>query len=196
MLTSFFGGVKSSNPGNTPASSSTSSVSLQQAETADDVEQCIFTVGHSNVSAEAFLALISQHSIKKLVDVRSIPSSRRFPHFSKKSLESLCHKQGISYQHCPQLGGKEPGIVKNLMKPEGQMALAKLAEASREDRTVYMCAESDWRDCHRQVIAHRLLKDFGIVSIHILRNGSTQSHPSTYKLPAHFAMPLDYSKKI
>jgi len=41
----------------------------------------IWTIGHSIRSTEEFLALLHEHAIDSLVDVRSFPGSRRCPQF-------------------------------------------------------------------------------------------------------------------
>lgn len=129
---------------------------------------------------------------RALVDVRSIPSSGRFPHFKRRALEGLCKQRGVSYRHCPELGNKVGGIAHLLRQPEGRAALAALAAAAAEGATAYMCAEADWRDCHRQVISQRLFEDYGITSTHILRDGSAQPHPADHVLPVNFGvMPGD-----
>jgi len=154
----------------------------------------IFTIGHSNHEAGAFLKLLAQYRIKSVIDVRSIPSSGRFPQFKKRNLESLCSKSSVSYRHAPELGNKVDGIARLLQRPEGQRALVELAAASDFERanvegaTAYMCAEADWRDCHRQVIAQRLREDFGVVTTHILRDGRTELHPAAHVLPASYGM--------
>mmetsp|Transcript_18130 Transcript_18130/g.58768 ORF Transcript_18130/g.58768 Transcript_18130/m.58768 type:complete len:142 (-) Transcript_18130:29-454(-) len=70
----------------------------------------------------------------------------------------------------------------------GQAALAELAASPlRPDgATAYMCAEADWRDCHRQVIAQKLMEDFGLATLHIKRDGSLEEHPRRHVLPAHY----------
>lgn len=159
-------------------------------------------MGHSNHEPGPFFALLARYGVRALVDVRSIPSSGRFPHFKKRSLETLCRGRGVSYRHCPELGNKVGGIAQLLRQPEGQAALAELAAAAKraapalaweegrapEGATAYMCAEADWRDCHRQVIAQELLSVFSIPTIHILRDGSTELHPCDHVLPSHYGM--------
>lgn len=153
----------------------------------------IFTVGHSDHETRTFFDLLRRHRIKHLVDVRSIPSSGRFPQFKKRSLQNACASGGVSYRHCPELGNKATdgkyggGIVHLLQQPEGQVALSELATAARNESggaTAYFCAEADWKDCHRQVVAQRLLAEYGITTTHILKNGLTELHPSSYILPS------------
>jgi len=151
----------------------------------------LFSIGHSNHDPEPFFALLARHRIAALVDVRSIPSSQRFPHFKERALTAQCRRRGVSYRHCPELGNKVGGIARLLAQPEGQAELEKLAAAVRpapEAATAYMCAETDWRDCHRQVIAQRLLEDFGITSLHIMRDGSLEPHPIAHVLPSHYGV--------
>ena len=57
----------------------------------------LWTIGHSNHSAEKFLDLLSRHGIACVVDVRSIPHSRRNPQFNRERMspESLIARHQI-----------------------------------------------------------------------------------------------------
>jgi uncharacterized protein (DUF488 family) len=57
----------------------------------------IYTIGHSNHSGEAFLALLHQHEITCLVDVRSQPYSRYNPHFNREALALSLKAAQIGY---------------------------------------------------------------------------------------------------
>ncbi|HEY7328895.1 MAG TPA: DUF488 family protein, partial [Gemmataceae bacterium] len=46
----------------------------------------LFTIGHSNHPLDRFLALLVQHEIEALVDIRRFPGSRKHPHFSRDNL--------------------------------------------------------------------------------------------------------------
>ena len=65
----------------------------------------IYTIGHSTHSADAFLGLLAAHSIGAVADVRTIPKSRRHPHFSREAMEEWLGRSGIGYRHFPALGG-------------------------------------------------------------------------------------------
>src|SRR5213594_427265 len=65
----------------------------------------VFTVGHSNRSLDAFLAILRGHRIDCLADVRSIPRSRHNPQFNAEELEKSLSREGISYIRLPLLGG-------------------------------------------------------------------------------------------
>ncbi|MGH7447521.1 MAG: DUF488 family protein, partial [Longimicrobiales bacterium] len=66
----------------------------------------IFTVGHSTRTGEEFLEILRAHGIRRLVDVRRYPGSRRHPHFSRESLERTLPAHGIAYEHEVALGGR------------------------------------------------------------------------------------------
>lgn len=159
-------------------------------------ERLLYTIGHSNHEVSSFFALLQKFRVCGLVDVRSIPSSGRFPQFKRHQLERLCKDRGITYRHCPELGNKLGGIYHLLQRPEGQEALQDLIACSRgcgkpdgdwDERhrwVAFMCAESDWTDCHRQVIAHVLAEEHGVTVRHIKRDGTCQEHPKGYEVCA------------
>jgi uncharacterized protein (DUF488 family) len=43
----------------------------------------IFTIGHSNHPLERLLALLAQHGVEALADIRRFPGSRKHPHFHR-----------------------------------------------------------------------------------------------------------------
>jgi uncharacterized protein (DUF488 family) len=57
----------------------------------------LYTIGHSNHSPDTFLALLRQHGITALADVRSHPYSRYLPHFTQADLKVLLAEAGIHY---------------------------------------------------------------------------------------------------
>eukprot|EP00913_Durusdinium_trenchii_P006835 g6426.t1 len=90
--------------------------------------------------------------------------------------------------------GVEGGILALLELPEGRAAVARLAESASQatlagPKSAFMCAEADWRECHRQVVAQRLLQDFGVTVRHIKRDGTLELHPEDHVLPSYFAVP-------
>ena len=175
------------------AESSGTAETAETAEASRFLRGRLFSVGHSNNEADQFFKLLDRHNVKELVDVRSIPSSGKFPHFKRSALQQLCQRRGISYRHCPQLGNKgvDGGILALLATEDGAAALEKLAATASEatlmgPKTAIMCAEADWHECHRQVVAQRLLESFGVVVAHIKRDGSLEQHPQNHVLPPYF----------
>jgi len=65
----------------------------------------IYTIGHSTRSLDEFVGLLQQHGIVQLADVRTVPKSRRHPHFAGDALSKSLPEAGIGYRHVPGLGG-------------------------------------------------------------------------------------------
>src|SRR5262245_22467285 len=66
----------------------------------------VLTIGHSNHTLDRFLALIAQHEIAALVDIRRFPGSRKHPHFHRDNLAAALAKSGVEYQWLEALGGR------------------------------------------------------------------------------------------
>ena len=57
----------------------------------------VFTIGHSNLDIDAFIANLRRNGITVVRDVRSWPHSKIFPHFNQDELKSALEKAGIRY---------------------------------------------------------------------------------------------------
>jgi len=67
----------------------------------------IYTVGHSNLSIAGLLAILQQHGISLLADVRSAPHSRLWPQFNQRELQNSLRDEGIGYFFLgKELGGR------------------------------------------------------------------------------------------
>lgn len=158
------------------------------------METCIWTVGHSTRSAAELDQILSAHQIEALVDVRSFPGSRRYPHFNQLALSKGLEHVGIQYVHCPKLGGRrQPTLhskntawknasfrayADHIETEEFRMGIEELLEVSSRKRTAIMCAEALWWRCHRSLIAD-YLKARGIEVIHILDVKQSEDHRYT-----------------
>lgn len=69
----------------------------------------LFTIGHSNHLAGRFFALLRQHEIESLVDIRRFPSSRRLPHFNRPNLAEALEEHGVQYYWLESLGRQSKG---------------------------------------------------------------------------------------
>jgi uncharacterized protein (DUF488 family) len=154
----------------------------------------LYTIGHSTRTNEAFLELLLAHRIAKLVDVRTIPRSRRHPHFNRETLARSLAEASIEYRHAPALGGlRRPrrdsintgwrnasfrGYADHMQTPEFEQALEALMAGAPRERTAIMCAEAvPWR-CHRSLIADALLAG-GIRVAHIMTGERVEPHALT-----------------
>jgi uncharacterized protein (DUF488 family) len=69
-------------------------------------EQQIWTIGHSTLSIDEFVSSLEAFSIQLVADVRSFPSSRRYPQFNKESLRVSLANANVDYIHMPEIGGR------------------------------------------------------------------------------------------
>jgi uncharacterized protein (DUF488 family) len=150
----------------------------------------LFSIGHSNIAAERFIALLQDAKVNAVVDVRSVPSSRRFPWFAKKNLEARLTADGIAYMAMgDMLGGRPPdnrlyrdGIADYeamAMEPQYQAGIDRLIDAAARSRVCLMCAEREPLDCHRCLLVARSLTERGFAVGHILHDGTIESHAET-----------------
>jgi uncharacterized protein (DUF488 family) len=64
-----------------------------------------FTIGHSTRSVEEFVGLLRAADVRLVVDVRTMPRSRRMPQFNADGLPIALADVGIDYEHVHALGG-------------------------------------------------------------------------------------------
>ena len=154
----------------------------------------IHTIGHSTRAIDEFIALLTDHRIQQLADVRTIPRSRRHPQFSKEALSVSLPAAGIAYRHVAALGGlRKPRAdsTNTAWRHEGFRGYADYMESSTFEQavddllvwadaapTAVMCAEAVWWQCHRSLIADAL-KARGVQVRHILDGPKIVEHPYT-----------------
>jgi uncharacterized protein (DUF488 family) len=126
----------------------------------------VYSIGHSNRSIEEFLEILKKHKIKKIIDVRRFPSSKKFPWFNKENLERILKEKNIEYIHFKSLGGfRKEGYKIFIKTKEFKEEIEKLIKIL-EERSAIMCSERFWFRCHRRFICYELIKK-GIKVIHI-----------------------------
>jgi len=141
----------------------------------------IKTIGHSNHPIERFLDLLKAGGVRLLVDVRSMPYSRRFPQFGRERLARSLGEAGIDYLwEGEALGGKPGqgggGYNELAARPAFKDALGRLIERAESTPLCLMCAEKEPLDCHRTVLVARRLAERGVAVEHLLADGSTRVH--------------------
>ena len=154
----------------------------------------VTTVGHSTHPIEVFIGMLQAHGIRRLIDVRTIPKSRRNPQFTQNSLAQSLQAEGMEYCHLPGLGGlrrarqdsvntgwRNPsfrGYADYMQTPEFRENLEVLIQLASQTPTAIMCAEAvPWR-CHRSLIADALTAR-GIMVLDILTATKAQPHVMT-----------------
>lgn len=151
----------------------------------------VLTIGHSTRALDELIALLREHRIDLVVDVRTYPGSRRHPQFDREALEASLPAAGIEYRHEPALGGRRSpspdspntawrvagfrAYADHMATTEFGGALERLLELARTRRPAIMCAEAvPWR-CHRQLIADALVAA-GAEVRHVLGPGRAERH--------------------
>jgi uncharacterized protein (DUF488 family) len=130
----------------------------------------IWTIGHSTHSLEEFVAMLKAHDITQLVDVRTIPKSRRVHQFNADSLAAALPKLGIEYVHMKVLGG--------LRHAKKDSVNTGWRNASFRGYADYMGTDAvPWR-CHRSLIGDALLVRGGHVE-DIMSATSSREHELT-----------------
>jgi uncharacterized protein (DUF488 family) len=154
-------------------------------------EGAVFTVGHSTMPIERFIALLQTYGVKRLVDIRSAPRSRHNPQFNDTSLAGSLTARQIEWVHIQALGGLRRahkdspntgwrnesfrGYADYMQSEEFRDALETLIRMSRQERAAIMCAEAvPWR-CHRSLVADALTVR-GIPAVEILSESSYRMH--------------------
>jgi uncharacterized protein (DUF488 family) len=155
----------------------------------------IWTIGHSTRTIDEFISLLQANQIRLLVDVRSLPGSKRYPQFNKEALADSLGKTGIRYEHFPELGGRRKakpeskntawrnasfrGYADYMETEEFRKGVDRLLDlAAGAGPTAIMCAEAVWWRCHRSLISD-YLKARGIEVLHIMDAKKTEPHPYT-----------------
>jgi uncharacterized protein (DUF488 family) len=154
----------------------------------------VFTVGHSTLPIERFVAVLAAYDIARLADVRTVPRSRRNPQFNADALRASLRAANIDYVPFGELGGlRKPrpgsqnegwrnesfrGYADYMQTDEFTEGVERLVKLAGECRTAIMCAEAvPWR-CHRSLVADALLVR-GIAVVEVLSETNWQEHALT-----------------
>jgi uncharacterized protein (DUF488 family) len=154
----------------------------------------VLTIGHSTRPFEAFAELLRAHGVTRLIDVRTVPRSRRNPQFNTETLPDSLAAVNIGYEHAAGLGGfrrttpDSPntgwrnlsfrGYADYMQTADFADHLARLIERAQTDRVALMCAEAvPWR-CHRSLIADALIVH-GVPACEIVSPTRLQPHKLT-----------------
>jgi uncharacterized protein (DUF488 family) len=129
----------------------------------------LFTVGYERRSLDELIAALVDAGVKRLIDVRELPLSRR-PGFSKTALGEALRDAGIEYVHAKALGNPKPNrerywagdieggaaVYRKHLSNGSRSALVELADSLGDGRACLLCFERDHTECHRDVIVEAL----------------------------------------
>ena len=139
-----------------------------------DTRPTIYTIGHGRHAWVDFLALLGEHRIALVCDVRSAARSR-WPQYNGRVLEAALKENRIGYEWLPECGGKVVAPPEELGR-----GLDRIMELASEARVALMCSESHpltkhrpqpRANCHRVGLLGPPLRARGARLIHILPDG-------------------------
>jgi uncharacterized protein (DUF488 family) len=155
------------------------------------------TVGHSTADAAPFAELLGRTGVQLLVDVRSFPGSRKFPHFGREQMQTWLPAAGVEYRWEPRLGGRRKRIVADsphtalrdasfrnyadymTSDPAFEVALDEVLAEAAQGVTAIMCSEALYWRCHRRLISDAavLLRQADV--LHLGHDGRLTPHALT-----------------
>jgi len=143
----------------------------------------IYTVGHSNHTADYFLELLKAFGVNCLVDVRSIAASTYNPQFNREPLQAYLKNNDIAYLHFaeefgarhsdPDLLDEEGKVDFGLVRRSWQFknGVERLWQGINKGYSMaLMCSEAEPFDCHRFSMISVALEKEGFDVNHILKD--------------------------
>jgi uncharacterized protein (DUF488 family) len=133
----------------------------------------IFTIGYEATTMGEFLTALTDAGVKRVIDVRALPLSRR-PGFSKTPLKAALAEAGIDYVHLKGLGtpadgraaaraGKQEDLERiyagQLDLPEAIVQAEQMRELATDQPSALLCFERDPAQCHRSLLLNAVASD-------------------------------------
>ncbi len=140
----------------------------------------IFTIGYENSTVGEFVQALTNAGVKRVIDVRAVPNSRR-PGFSKTPLRNALAEAGIDYVHLRALGtpadgraaaraGRHDDLVRiyagQLELPEAIAEGAQMLDLAGEEPSALLCYERDPAECHRTLLLSATAPDAEVVHLY------------------------------
>lgn len=154
----------------------------------------IWTIGHSTHSSDELIALLKEHQLESLVDIRAFPSSARNPQFNRQNLGQRLSEEGLIYHWLgKELGGYRkktgpnsshialvsPGFrdyADHMASEDFLRGVLELEVLAAQKRLAVMCAEKLWWRCHRSLLSDYLVACRGVEVLHIVGQGAVERH--------------------
>lgn len=139
----------------------------------------IFTIGYEGATQGEFLAALEAAGVRRVIDVRAVPNSRR-PGFSKTPLRNALAEAGIDYVHLRALGtpadgraaaraGRHADMARiyagQLELPEAMAEGARLLDLAAERPSALLCFEREPAECHRTLLLDAVAANAEVVHL-------------------------------
>jgi uncharacterized protein (DUF488 family) len=140
----------------------------------------IFTIGYEGTTVGEFLNALKEAGVRRVIDVRALPLSRR-PGFSKSALRASLDEAGIEYVHLKALGtpangraaaraGKQAELEKiyagQLELPEAIAQSAQMLDLAGEMPSALLCMERDPAQCHRTLLLDAVAANAEVIHLY------------------------------
>jgi uncharacterized protein (DUF488 family) len=152
----------------------------------------IFTIGHGARAFGDFVATLRSTGVECVIDVRRFPGSRRHPQFGREKLSDALARSGLAYAWLPALGGRRAAGDQPSPNPAWQVdafrhyadymdspafaaGLAELLALATRHPSAVMCAETHPSQCHRRLIADKLVA-LGHGVVHLISPSASEPH--------------------
>ena len=155
----------------------------------------VFTIGYEGLDFDEFTALLAEHEIDTVVDIRELPHSRK-PGFSKKAISTALNLSGVEYVHMVDLGC--PKLVRDRYREDGNWkrytegflkhlktqdaAISELSDLVSSSNCALLCYEADFYFCHRSMVANAVRENCGVQIAHIRSTGSRKVNSESHRL--------------
>lgn len=156
----------------------------------------LLTLGHGTLDGAGLVDLLHAGGVRRLVDVRRFPGSRRNPEVGRDALTERLPDAGIDYRWEERLGGRrrlpkdQPAEVDGWWRvtsfrayaahtrtEDFRAALAQVLVEASEETTAIMCSESLWWRCHRRMVSDVAVLVHGAEVLHLGHDGGLTPHP-------------------
>jgi uncharacterized protein (DUF488 family) len=136
----------------------------------------LYTIGYGGRPPQEFLALLVDHGIRSVADVRLRPDKAAMGAYVRakspeRGIEKLLSGAGIAYYSIVELGNLFMGRddwrtpYGELLRQSGDLLMARLD--GLPEPFCLLCAEKHAADCHRQMIAEHLVASRGWTVQHL-----------------------------
>ena len=140
----------------------------------------VFTIGYEGATVGEFLQALTDAGVKRVIDVRAVPNSRR-PGFSKTPLRNALAEEGIEYVHLRALGtpadgraaaraGRHEDLIRiyagPLELPAAIAEGAQMVDLAGEKPSAVLCYERDPAGCHRTLLLSAVAPSAEVVHLY------------------------------
>lgn len=134
----------------------------------------VLTAGYDDKTPSEFLALLDEHDVERVLDVRALADSSQ-EGFSGEELEARLAREDVGYVHLGSLGDFQPEPYPDYMETQDfRDGYDRLLDHARQGKSLVLCACADVSACHRRFLA-RQLRDDGLEVVHLTPAGPRET---------------------